>query len=328
MTGNVFTVAIVTADGNWMWCRPLLLMAVVMSGSVAIVTAHAETLAVGASQRYKMPSEAAAVAMDGDTIAIDSGEYVDCAVWKADRLTITGIGPKVVIRNKSCNGKGLFIVDGNDITIRNLTLLEARGPNLNGAGIRAEGFNLKIDNVRILDSQNGILAAGVPGSAIEINNSAFTDDGNCKNPSGCGHGIYIGHIKMVRITNSRFFETKEGHHIKSRALRTEVIGNRIRDGSAGTASYSIDVPNGGSLIVANNTIEKGPNSTNKGAVIVIGAEGVTQPTVDLIIRANKFTNDNEAETVFVRNMTASPATLTGNTFKGKVEALTGEGQVQ
>ena len=78
----------------------------------------------------------------------------------------------------------------------------------------------------------------------------------------------------------------------------------------------------------NNTIEKGPNSANDSAAIVIGAEDVTQQTVDLIIKGNKFTNDNERETIFVKNMTATPAALTGNVLKGNVTALTGDGQVQ
>ena len=38
-----------------------------------------------------------------------------------------------------------------------------------------------------------------------------------------------------------------GHHIKSRALKTMVMGNTIEDGPDGTASYEVDAPNGGNV---------------------------------------------------------------------------------
>ena len=56
-------------------------------------------------------------------------------------------------------GKALLITNGNNITIRNLTLQRARVPDQNGAGIRAQGNNLTIDHVRFLNNQDGILAA-------------------------------------------------------------------------------------------------------------------------------------------------------------------------
>ena len=46
------------------------------------------------------------------------------------------------------------------------------------------------------------------------------------------------------------------------------------------------------------------------------------------ISGNKFTNDQDRETVFVRNMTATEAVLTGNTFTGKVVPLVGDGSVR
>src|SRR5690242_11998275 len=83
--------------------------------------AAARTLAVGADRALKTPSAAASVAADGDTIVIDAGEYFDCAVWRANNLTIEGGGENVVITDKACEGKGLFVIHGNDVTVRNLT---------------------------------------------------------------------------------------------------------------------------------------------------------------------------------------------------------------
>ena len=75
-------------------------------------------------------------------------------------------------------------------------------------------------------------------------------------------------------------------------------------------------------------MEKGPKTENQGNAIMIGAEGVTQPTEQLIIRNNAFTNYQDRPTTFVRNLTATPAQLIGNVFKGQVQPLQGDGTVK
>ena len=142
------------------------------------------------------------------------------------------------------------------------------------------------------------------------------------------HGVYAGGYDLVHIENSRFIGTKQGHHIKSRARRTEVIGCTIEDGAEGTASYEIEVPNGGSLVVRGNTIVKGPKAENHSAMIVIGAEGVTQPTEELTIENNKIRSDGNWDTYFVNNITATEAMLRGNTLSGAVKPLRGDGKVR
>lgn len=70
-------------------------------------------------------------------------------------------------------------------------------------------------------------------------------------------------------------------------------------------------------------LKKGPNSSNQGTAIWIGAEGVTPRTVELTIRNNKFTNDQPSETVFLRNLFAMSARLVANSFKGQLMPLVG-----
>jgi len=291
-------------------------LAVLLSGS----DLSAKTLEVGPNHRLKLPSAAAAIAGNGDIIEIEPGEYADCAVWSASGLTIEGRRTGAVIADRTCEGKGLFITRGNDITIRNLTFARARAPEGNGAGIRVEGKNLTVERSRFIDNENGILAGNSPGSIL-ISGSEFLRNGKCA-PT-CAHGIYVGHIALLRVTSSKFSETKEGHHIKSRALRTELIGDDIRDGRDGTASYLVDIPNGGSLVMENNILEKGPKSDNPSAMVVIGAEGTTQPTPTLVFANNVVLNDGK-ETVFVKNLTATPAILRANSLTGKVVPLSGK----
>ena len=287
---------------------------------------HARQLDVGPKYPLKTPSAAAAVARPGDTIMIQPGDYFDCAVWAADRLTIAGAGPGVTVTDKTCEGKALFVVQGNDIRIRNITFTRARVPDGNGAGIRAEGRNLTVENSRFVNNETGILAGDNPGSTVAISNSEF--DGNGKCADACAHGVYVNHVALLQVTGSKFFRTKMAHSIKSRALHTVLRDNVIKDGPEGTSSYLVDIPNGGSLVMEGNILEKGPKSSNDGAAVVIGAEGVAQPTTELRIAGNKFTNDLSRRTIFVRNVTATPAVLTANTFTGKVEPLSGDGSVQ
>jgi hypothetical protein len=293
------------------------------------VPARAATLEVGAGKKYPMPSAAAAAAKDGDHIVIAAGEYFDCAFWKANDLVIEGAAPEAtVITDKACGGKALFVLDGQRITIRNLTLTRARVPDNNGAGIRAEGGDLTIEHVRFINNQDGLLAADLPAAKIVIRDSEFSRNGTCEGGGGCAHGLYVGQLALLRVERTKFFETRQGHHIKSRALRTEVIGCDIADGDKGTASYSLDVPNGGSVVVRDSHIQKGPKSENHTAAIMIGAEGVSQPTKEIIVANNTFTVDGDYNSFLVDNLTATEAQLKGNKLVGNAKALHGDGDVE
>ncbi len=289
-----------------------------------ITGALAATLHAGPGQPFALPSQAIAAAHDGDTVAIHPGQYFDCAVVRRNDLTIEGVGGTVVLTDKPCQGKALLVIEGHNVIVRNLTLQRVRVPDHNGAGIRAEGGDLTAEDTRFINNQNGLLAAVNPATTIRIIASTFIGNGVCE--GSCAHGIYVNQIKLLDIERSRFFGTHEGHHVKSRALSTKVVGCDIEDGPDGTSSYLIDIPNGGNAIIAGNRLEKGPRSQNPATVIMIGAEGVTQPTDQLVVRDNLFVNDEGRSTAFVRNVTATPTELAGNTFRGgAVRPLEGDG---
>ncbi len=291
-------------------------------------SAMAATLQVGAGKPYPQPSAAAAAAHDGDHIMIAAGSYFDCAIWRANNLTIQGAGPKAtVITDKTCMGKALFITQGNNITIRDLTLTRARVPDFNGAGIRAEGGDLLVQHVDFINNQNGLLAGDEPGKKIVVSDSTFIRDGTCSG-SGCAHAIYVGGLALLRVERSRFFETRDGHDIKSRAQRTEVIDCDIADGPDGTSSYAVEAPNGGAVVLRDNKIEKGPKSGNHTAALMIGSEGVTQPTPEILVDHNTFLVEGTYNSFLVVNMTATEAKLVGNTLQGNAKSLRGDGTVK
>ncbi|HME20330.1 MAG TPA: right-handed parallel beta-helix repeat-containing protein [Acetobacteraceae bacterium] len=282
-------------------------------------------LDVGPSQRLKLPSQAAAAARPGDIIRIAPGDYTDCAVWRTSKLTIEATGEGATLADKTCADKAIFVITGNDITVRNLTFARASVPDANGAGIRAEGRNLTIEHSMFIDNENGILANTVPGSTIRIVDSEFRGNGKCDEQ--CAHGIYVNVIDRLEIEHSRFIDQHVGHHIKSRARNTVLIDNDIADGPNGNSSYLVDIPNGGDVLMQGNRLQKGKLTENQGTAVPIGEEGVKNPTHELIIRDNDFTSDLPAPTVFVRNGTAVPATLSGNHLQSRITPLVGPGTV-
>lgn len=288
----------------------------------------AATLEVGEDKQYKNPSEAIEAAADGDKVLIQPGEYFDCAVVKQSQLTIEGAKPdgSAILSDKACAGKGMLVTQGDDITIRNLTLTRARVPDHNAAGIRAEGTNLTIDNVKFINNENGILAAPNAKSTIIITNSEFSKNGGC-NPS-CTHGVYVNALKLLHIEKTKFWEQKIAHHIKSRAARTEVIDCEIRDNKDGTSSYLIEIPNGGALVVRGTSLQKGPKSDNHSSAIMVGSEGITQATKEILIENNTFVNDGDYDTVLLENRSAQEAVLKGNKISGRAKPLRGDGVVQ
>lgn len=296
--------------------------------AICIAPASARTLLVGAGHAYALPSLAAADAHDGDRIVIASGVYNDCAVITANDIVVEGAQDPAAtsLDGKACQGKAALVAKGSNVTIRYLTLANIHVPDGNGAGIRAEGKDLTVDHVRFLGNENGILAGGNEASTITIRDSEFTGNGACI--GDCAHGVYAGRIRLLRIERTRFFETHRGHHIKSRALHTEIIDCDISDGVRGNSSYLIDIPSGGALLLRGSKLEKGPLSENHTAAIMIGAEGVTNPTTEIRIENNEFRNDGAYDTYFVDNRTLVAASLSANRISGRTATLNGPGDAE
>ena len=281
------------------------------------------TFNVGPGTPFTKPSEVVASVQSGDTVVIAPGTYEDCVVWpkRIHGLTIEGKG--AVITGPACGGKGLFVVAASDVTIRGLTFEGAKVPDHNGAGIRSEGANLTIEDSRFINNENGILAGRNMESSIIVQGSYFEGNGSCE--GSCAHGIYIGAVKSLRVAQCTFVGQHHGHHIKSRALSTDIADSRIEDGAKGDASYLIDIPNGGTVSIRGNRMEKGPNSENSAAAIMIGEDGVKRadwhPTAGVRIENNQFASDMHVKTNFVRSFLETAVVVANNKLTGNVTPL-------
>jgi hypothetical protein len=295
-------------------------MGVMILGLVSLMPyAWGRTLTAGPGGAYALPSAAIAAAKPGDVVRIAPGHYQDCATLNADHVTIEGGG--AVLASKICQGKAILVIGGRDDTVRDLTLTGATVPDGNGAGIRAQGGDLTVDHVTFTDDQDGLLAGPLKGATIAIIDSRFRRDGSCV--KACAHGVYVGAIKKLIVRGSDFSDIKSGHAIKSRALSTVIENDTIRDGAHGTSSYLVDLPNGGNLLMRDDRLEKGPNSSNSGTAISIGEEGGAPDHAKIIIEHVRFHNRQDQGTTFVRNLSHATVVMRHDSLHGDVTRLAG-----
>ena len=285
----------------------------------------ATVLTVGAGKQFATISAAVAAAHDGTVILVDSGTYTNDFATIYSKISIIGVGGMVNLAATipPPNSKGIFTVD-NDVTIRNFSfsgvvISDSNGGN--GAGIRYEGGAMVLRNCAFIGNQNGVMGSAVIPSlttnTITIDHSLFDGNGS---GTGYTHNLYIGTgVSKLTFTNNISQNANVGHELKSRAVVNDIEGNVFRDGPSGTASYDIDLPNGGQAIIANNIIEKGPNAENN-AMIHFGGEGIPYAGSSLAVTHNTFINDKGASTVAVYNQTVMSATITGNSLENITSA--------
>jgi hypothetical protein len=255
---------------------------------------------VGPSRTLKTPSQAAAVVKDGDHVKIDAGQYKDCAVWRAGNLILEAVGGVAHMLNVTCEDQAIWLFTGNRVLVKGMEFSGAHNHDNTGAGIKFLGATLTVQDSNFHHNENGLLARDVERSQILIVHSTFTDNGKCE--PICAHGIYIGRIAKLTVRRSIFKNQNAGHHIKSRAAVTEL--NRIEDGLDGTASFLVDLPNGGTALIRNNLFQKGEKAENRLAMISIGEEGHLHPSQGIVFERNSFVNARANLDAFIRNAAA------------------------
>jgi hypothetical protein len=112
---------------------------------------------------------------------------------------------------------------------------------------------------------------------------------------GLEHGIYI-FAQSLQVSGSTFCGTISGHDIKSRASVTSITDNFLYDGlapsgqplcTAGSASYAVDVPNGGQLTIANTLIAQG-DQTQNSAMVSYGEDGLLFANNSALLTGDTF----------------------------------------
>ena len=273
----------------------------------------AEVLRVGPGEKFIFPSVAAKYAQDGDVVEIDAkGIYVnDNAVWTQNNLVIRGVNGRPHIKSAELipNGKAIWVVKGDNISVSNVELSGAKVSDKNGAALRLEGRGFQLSDCYIHDNENGILSGEIKDSDVVIDNCEFSFNGRGR---GRTHNIYIGKVRSFTLKNSFSHHALVGHLVKSRAEKTYILYNRLFEG---TASYSVDLPNGGYSLVMGNIIYQG-DSTENWAIVAFGLEGYQYKLNALDVVYNTFLNDRSAG-VFVKSESGGKVKVENNLFSGR-----------
>ncbi len=277
--------------------------------------AGAATIEVGPGRSVESPAAGVAAAADGDVVLIDAGEYYECLRLRTDGVTVAGRGAGAVFTDTTCDGKAIIVASADRIVLRNLTLQRARVGDGNGAGVRAEGRRLEIENVRFLNDQAGLISTGRADAEIVISDSVFEGAGRCEG-GRCGTAINAGAIRWLRVERSRIGGTVGGHAVVSAAASTQIVGSTIEDGAQGGASFQLVIAGGGIVLVEDCTIQKGPRAANLRAAILL--DGDIGGTVTL--RRNRYLNETGRAVPFVLDWSNATPRLEGNTVaKGDAE---------
>jgi hypothetical protein len=268
------------------------------------------TLIVSNGQSIQDAINAAA---SGDTIDVAAGTYNDQFLSIEKSITLQAVGGEVVMTTDTSPPDGKAMITegqpGLSVAISGFDISGVAVGDHNGAAIRYEGGALALSNDFFHDNQEGLLGAADPNGSITIDHSEFASNGD---GSGSTHNIYVGAIASFTLTNSYIHDAIVGHEIKSRAASNTITGNRIFD-NAGSASYSIDLPNGGNATISGNTIEQGPNTQNP-FIVAYGEEGASNPGTSFAITGNTVVNDDPSGR-FLLDTATQPA-LSGNSVWG------------
>ncbi len=304
---------------------PLVWLCPLICASLVSQQSHAATLEVGAGKTYSKVSAAIAAAKAGDTILVSPGTYTNDVAQITKDLTIRGVlgqaRPHLKATTQIGNGKGIFVIGGKaKVVVEHLEFSGAKVKDNNGAGIRMQGVSLEVRDCYVHGNQNGILAGGTNTYTVLIERSEFADNGN--QGSGYEHNIYIsGDCTNFTLRESYSHGAKSGHNVKSRAKLNYILYNRIMDESTGTASYTIDLPQGGRSYVIGNLLQQGPKAENTGTMISYKSEGATNPILELFVINNTFVNEVGKSTHFVRAKQATKVWMLNNLLVGQGKAL-------
>ncbi|MBL8792665.1 MAG: Ig-like domain-containing protein [Planctomycetia bacterium] len=290
-------------------------------------------LTVGAGKMFTTLGAAAAAANDGDTIRLDAGTFTGAAavaVWSDSNITIEGVGASRTVLDATGfnlpNRKGIFTITGSNVTVRNIEFIGAHdsaGVDKNWAGIRQEGDNLTVQNCYFHNNDNGILGGGSANSEVIVEYSEFSRNGY---GDGQSHNMYIGDIRSFTLRHSYTHDAIVGHDVKSRAVTNIIVSNWIGGTGAGSESYEINLPDGGTSYIIGNVIRQDA-STQNSTIVDWGSEnnGGANPSLGFYFINNTVINDRSAGGTYVRMLGAtlpSDVRLVNNIFAGSGTSAT------
>lgn len=275
---------------------------ITVSASTANERNFAPTMAVvrvGPGRTYISISDAADNIGDNTIVEIDAGTYVDdISNWDQDNIVLRGVGGYAHLRAdniipNNINGRGIWVTGGNNITVEYIEFSGATVPDENGAGIRAEGNDLRICSCYFHDNENGILGGAYGEMLIEY--SEFNHNG--LGEFGRTHNVYIDDGSTLVFRYNYSHHTTIGHNLKSRAEENYIFYNRLMDEADGNSSYAAEFPQGGLVYLVGNLLQQGPNTDNS-SIVSFAAENANNSIQEFFAINNSVVNDDSGGQFF------------------------------
>jgi hypothetical protein len=314
-----------------------------LAGTFGMLTNQANAanviLTVGPAGQYHTISAAVAAAdADADLdnyydIQVAPGTYTNDFPEVTRPMTIESAIPpsrtsftRPVVLNATIllpNQKGIILTTSsltvNGLSFQGAMIDDSLGGN--GAGIRDQntgpGARLTVLNSTFTANQEGILTGDDPDETVTILNSYFINNGN-PNHDVFQHGVYVNGGTLA-VSNSLFCGQLIGHDIKSRASVTTITAVTTYEGQAlpnvcraGTASLSVDVPNGGVFVMTGSQLFQGAASENS-KMVDYGEEGLAYSTNSIFLQGNSFTSTGLSAAIGIYDPFCIPVTLVDNT---------------
>jgi len=258
-----------------------------------------QRIEVGPDRPVKTIGAAAVLARDGALIEVDAGDYRgDIAVWTQNDLSLLAVGGRVrlIADGRSAEGKAIWVVRAERMSVQGFDFTGAAVPDRNGAGIRLESGSLRVGDCAFTHNEYGILTGNQTDTVLEVEDSEFGYNGS---KDHYFHNLYVGTIARLTITGSYLHHAYRGHLLKSRAATSYVAYNRITDEHDGNASYELEFPSGGVAYVIGNVIQQSPLSENVH-LISVGAEGYKWTSNELYLVNNTLIDNVPQGGVFLR----------------------------
>ena len=279
-------------------------------GSGAASCGSGTSHCVGPSEPYRTLTEAAAAAGNGAVIELTAGRYLETVAIAADNVTIRSpAGNRAIVDcsgMRPAKGKACILAVGTNLTVENLVVTGARGPDDNEACFRNEpGTRFVVRGVECYGSNNGILGSG--GSWL-IENSYFHDNGA---GDGQSHNLYFsGDCSDVVFRGSRSVGAIGGHAFKSRCRTSTIENSELVDNTVADAA---EFSNGGVVTIRGSQISQpaGPN----GNIVRHGAEGCTLPGTLTFVDSTISSGRSPS---YIRSA-CGPVTFTGTPLPAGVE---------
>jgi hypothetical protein len=258
------------------------------------------------------------------TITIAPGTYRECAIQQAASIVFKATTPgSVIFDGVTCEGKAALVIRAGKATVDGIIFRNMRVGDGNGAGIRIEIGDLTVRNAMFLDSQEGILGSSDLPHKIVIDRSTFSGLGQCDETPDCAHSVYLGGSGGdVTITNSRFERGRGGHYVKLRLPRVTITDNSFDDTQGSKTNYMIDLPNGGTGLIARNTFVQGKAKENWTGFIVVAAESRSFSSAGLRVENNTATlaPGQTKSPAFLANVSGQQMAAAGNRLGPGVRA--------